>query len=86
MRLPRSELVMTEFGPAREMHVGAAKRIFDDMVKRSIEKQVLVQRAKRIEGLSPPAGQLLRKWVQDWNKSCEGLKPEEIPDTDDEFD
>ena len=78
--------VMTEFGPVREMHVGAAKRIFDDMLKRSFEKQVLIQRAKRIEGLSPAAGQLLRKWIHDWNKSCKGLTAEEVPDTDDEFD
>ncbi len=77
--------VMTEYGVAREIHVIAAKRIFDDMVKRSIEKQVLAQRAKRIESLSPAAGMLLRDWMQAWNKSCEGLKPEEVPLTDDEF-
>ena len=78
--------VMTEYGIAREIHVLAAKRIFDDMVKRSIERQVLAQRAKRIESLSPAAGMLLRDWMQAWNKSCEGLKPGDVPDTDDEFD
>ena len=78
--------VMTEYGIAREIHVLAAKRIFDDMVKRSIERQVLTQRAKRIESLSPAAGMLLRDWMQAWNKSCEGLKQEEVPLTDDEFD
>ena len=55
------------------------------MVKRSIERQVLAQRAKRIESLSPAAGMLLRDRMQAWNKSCEGLKAEEVPDTDDDF-
>ena len=77
--------VKTEYGIAREIHVIAAKRIFDDMVKRVIERQVLIQRAKRIEKISPAAGFLLRDWIVSWNKSCEGLKPEEVPDTDDEF-
>ena len=77
--------VQTEYGMAREQHIAAARRIFDDMVKRSIERQVLIQRATKIESLSPPAGKLLRKWMQIWNKSCEGLKPTEIPDTDDEY-
>ena len=77
--------VVTEYGIARKIQVLAAKRIFDDMVKRSIERQVLAQRAKRIESLSPAAGMLLRGWVQTWNKSCEGLKAGEAPDTDDEF-
>ena len=76
--------VMTEFGVAREIHILAATRIFDDIVKRSIERQVLIQRAKRIEKLSPAAGKLLRKWMDDWNKSCQGLTAEEVPDTDDE--
>lgn len=77
--------VMTEYGIAREIHVVAAKRIFDDMVKRVVERQVLIQRAKRIEKLSPVSGALLRDWINEWNKSCEGLKPEEVPDTDSEF-
>ena len=77
--------IQTEYGVAREIHVVAARRIFDDMVKRSIERQVLIQRATKIESLSPPAGKLLRKWMQMWNKSCEGLKAGEAPDTDDEF-
>ena len=77
--------IQTEYGIAREIHVVAARRIFDDMVKRSIERQVLIQRATKIESLSPPAGKLLRKWMQMWNKSCEGLKAGEAPDTDDEF-
>ena len=78
--------IMTEFGMAREIHVIAAKRIFDDSVKRAIERQVLIQRAKRIEKLSPAAGKLLRKWMEDWNRSCRGLTAEEVPLTDDEFD
>ena len=77
--------VMTEYGIAREIHVIAAKRIFDDMIKRSIERQVLIQRAKRIEKLSPVSGMLLRDWIVSWNSSREGLKPEEVPDTDDEY-
>ena len=77
--------VITEFGVAREIHILAAKRIFDDIIKRSIERQVLIQRAKRIEKLSPAAGASLRKWMLDWNKSCKGLSPEEIPDTDSEL-
>ena len=77
--------VITEFGVAREIHILAAKRIFDDMVKRSIERQVLAQRAKRIETLSPAAGSLLRKWMVDWNDSCKGLTPDEVPDTDSEY-
>ena len=77
--------VQTEYGMAREQHIAAARRIFDSMVQRSIERQVLIQRAKRIESLSPAAGMLLRKWMQMWNKSCEGLKAGESPDTDDEY-
>ena len=77
--------VMTEYGVARQIHVTAAKRIFDDMVRRSIERQVLSQRAKKIETLSPAAGMLLRKWMTAWNKSCEGLTVDQVPDTDDEF-
>ena len=77
--------VITEFGVAREIHILAAKRIFDDIIKRSIERQVLIQRAKRIEKISPAAGASLRKWMADWNNSCKGLSPEEIPDTDSEF-
>ena len=77
--------VLTEYGVAREIHVRSAKAIFDDMVKRAIERQVLVQRPKKIEKLSPAAGALLRTWMCEWNKSCEGLKPEEVTDTDSEF-
>ena len=77
--------IHTPYGLAREQHLAAAKRIYQDMVKRAIERQVLVQRAKRIESLSPAAGMLLRDWMQAWNKSCEGLKAEEVPDTDDDF-
>ena len=77
--------VMTEKGVAREIHIQSAKAIFDDCVKRDIERQVLAQRAKKIEKLSPAAGMLLRKWMNDWNRSCEGLRPEELPDTDDEY-
>ena len=76
---------MTEFGVAQEIHIIAAKRIFHDMVKRSIDRQVLIQRAKQIEKLSPVSGALSRDLINQWNKSCEGLKPEEIPDTDNEF-
>ena len=83
--MPHPANVITEFGEARQVHILAAKRIFDDMVKRSIERQVLAQRAKKIEALSPAASSLLRKWIFDWNESCKGLAPEEIPDTDDEF-
>ena len=83
--MPHPVDVNTEFGEARQVHILAAKRIFDDMVKRSIERQVLAQRAKKIEALSPAAGSLLRKLIFDWNKSCKGLAPEDIPDTDDEF-
>ena len=78
--------VQTKYGIAREIHVLAARRIFDDMVKRSIEKQVLIQRAKKIESLSPASGMLLRDWMERWNKSCEYLKSEDVPLTDDEFD
>ena len=77
--------VMTEFGMAGEIHVIAARRIFEDAVKQAVGRQELIQNAKRIEKSSPVAGMLLCKWVEDYKKSCEGLKPEEIPDTDDEF-
>ena len=76
--------VITEFGVAREIHILAAKRIFDDMVKRSIERQVLIQRAKRIEKISPVSAALLKNWMAAWNNSCRGLTPEEVPDTDSE--
>ena len=83
--MPHPADVITEFGEARQVHILAAKRIFDDMVKRAVERQVLAQRAKKIEALSPAAGSLLRTWIQNWNDSCKGLAPEEVPDTDDEF-
>ena len=83
--MPHPVDVITEFGEARQVHILAAKRIFDDMVKRAVERQVLAQRAKKIEALSPAAGSLLRKWMVDWNRSCEGLKSEEVPDTDSDF-
>ena len=51
---------MTEHGTAREIHVNAAKRIFDAMVKRSIEKQLLAQKAEKIEPLCLAADMLLR--------------------------
>ena len=50
--MPHPVDVITEFGEARQVHILAAKRIFDDRVKRSIERQVLAQRAKKIEALS----------------------------------
>ena len=78
--------VMTEHGMAREIHLIAAKRLFDDAVKRMIEKRVAVQRAKRLEKISPAAAALLKDWIKQWNASCRGLTPEEVPDTDDEFD
>ena len=83
--MPHPVDVNTEFGEARQVHILAAKRIFDDMVKRAVEQQVLAQRAKKIEALSPAAGSLLRLWILNWNDSCKGLATEDIPDTDDEF-
>ena len=74
--------IHTPYGLAREQHLAAAKRIYQDMVKRAIDRQVLVQRAKRIESLSPAAGMLLRDWMTAWNKSCEGHKPEEVANDD----
>ena len=77
--------VMTEYGVAREIHLIAAKRLFDDAVKRMIEKRVAVQRAQRLEKISPVAAALLKDWIKKWNDSCRGLTAEEVPDTDDEF-
>ena len=79
-------MIMTEYGPAKEIHVDAAKRIYEDAVKQAIGRQELIQNAKKIEKLSPVAGMLLRKWVEAYKKSCEGLTVEEVPLTDDEFD
>ena len=76
--------VMTEYGVAQEIHLIAAKRLFDDAIKRMIEKKVAVQRAKRLEKVSPAAAALLKDWVKQWNDSCRGLTAEEVPDTDDE--
>ena len=73
----------------KEIHVLAAKRLFDDAVRRMIEKKVAVQRAKRLENISPAAAALLKDWIEQWNRgkaSCRGLTAEEVPDTDDEFD
>ena len=70
----------------KEIHVIAAKRLFDDAVRRMIEKKVAVQRAKRLEKISPAAAALLKDWIKQWNDSCRGLTTEEMPDTDDEFD
>ena len=83
--MPHPVDINTEYGEARQVHIIAAKRIFDDMVKRAVERQILTSRAKRIEALSPAAGSLLRTWIQNWNDSCKGLAPEEIPDTDSDF-
>ena len=70
----------------KEIHVLAAKRLFDDAVRRMIDKKVAVQRAKRLEKISPAAAGLLKDWIKQWNDSCRGLTAEEVPDTDDEFD
>ena len=70
----------------KEIHVLAAKRLFDDAVRRMIDKKVAVQRAKRLEKISPAAAALLKDWIKQWNDSCRGLTAEEIPLTDDEFD
>ena len=77
--------VLTEHGVAQEIHLIAAKRLFDDAIKRMIEKRVAVQRAKRLEKISPAAAALLKDWIQKWNDSCRGLTAEEVPDTDDDF-
>ena len=77
---------MTEHGVAREIHLIAAKRLFDDAVKRMLEKKVAIQRAKRLEKISPVAAAMLKDWVKQWNKSCECLTVDEIPLTDDEFE
>ena len=77
--------VTTEYGVAREIHLIAAKRLFDDAIKRMIEKRVAVQRAQRLEKISPVAAALLKDWIKKWNDSCRGLTAEEVPDTDDEF-
>ena len=77
--------VMAEFGVAREIQLIANKRIFDDMVKRSIERHFLTQRAKIIEKSFPASGGLLQQRIENWNKFCAGLKPKEVPDTDEEF-
>ena len=58
--------VMTEYGVAQEIHLIAAKRLFDDAVKRMIEKRVAVQRAKRLEKISPVAAAMLKDWVKQW--------------------
>ena len=50
-----------------------------------IEKKVAVQRAKRLEKVSPAAAALLKDWIQKWNEFCRGLAADEVPDTDDEF-
>ncbi len=68
------------------MTVIAAKGLFDDAVKRMIEKRAAIQRAKRLEKISPAAAALLKDWVKQWNDSCRGLTAEEIPLTDDEFE
>ena len=77
--------VMTEHGVAQEIHLIAAKRLFDDAVRRMIEKRVAVHHAKRLEKIFPAAAALFKDWIQKWNKSCEGLTVEEVPDTDDDF-
>ena len=57
---------MTEFGMAREIHVIAARRTFEDAVEQAVGRQELIQNAKRIQKLSPVAGMLLCKWVKDY--------------------
>ena len=72
-----------ESAPPKEIHILAAKRLFDDAVRRMIDKKVAVQRAKRLEKISPGAGALLRGWLKQWNESRRGLTAE-VPDTDEE--
>ena len=78
--------IMTEHGVAQEIHLIAAKRLFDDAIKSMVEKRLAVQRAKHLEKISPVAAALLKGWMQKWNNSYRGLTAEEIPDTDDDFD
>ena len=78
--------VMTEYGVTREIHLTAAKRLFDDAVRRVMEKKVAVQHTKRLEKISPAAAALLKDWIKQWNDSSRGLTTEEVPDTDEEFD
>ena len=77
---------MTGHGVVQEIHLIAAKRLFNDSIKCMIEKKVAVQRAKRLEKISPTAAALLKDWIKQWNDSCRGLTAEEVPLTDDEFD
>ena len=69
----------------KEIHVIAAKRLFDDAIACTIEKREAVQRAERLEKISPAAAGLLKDWIKEWKESCRGLTAEEVPDTDDEY-
>ena len=69
----------------QEIHLIAAKRLFNDSIKGTIAKNVAVLRAKRLEKISPTAAALLKDWIKEWNNSYRGLRAEEVPDTDDEY-
>ena len=72
-------------GVVQEIHLVAARRLFNDSIKGRIEKNVAVLRAKRLEKISPAASALLKDWIKQWTESYRGLTAEEVPDTDDEY-
>ena len=72
--------------PPKEIHIIAARRLFNDAIACTIEKTEAVQRAERLEKISPAAAALLKDWIKEWKESCRWLTAAEVPDTDDELD
>jgi hypothetical protein len=68
-----------------EDHLGAAKRIYDDAINSKISAAEATRNAEHLQSVSPPAAALLWQWLVAY-RSQQGLRIEEIPDTDSEFD
>ena len=75
-----------------EDHLGAAKRLYNDVVNSKISVEDATRNAKHLERVSPPAAALLWQWLVAYRSqsftrsSIAGLSIEETPLTDDEYE
>ena len=69
----------------RDDHLGAAKRLYDDAINSRISAAEATRNAEHLQKVSPAAAALLWQWLVAY-RSQQGLRIEEIPDTDSEFD
>ena len=69
----------------RKNHLGAAKRLYDAAINSKISVAEATRNAEHLQKVAPAAAALLWQWLVAY-RSEQGLRIEEIPDTDDEFD